>query len=407
MDYRRASRIAEWTLAAAVVLLHLAIFLWPEAGGQPQFLIQAAHDAQLLSGIVLIVGWCILGPGSPWLRGGALPVLAILWFLPWNERIMPRETTAAFQFTLAITAAAVIVLLRLLGFRMQRVDPAAGPERSAQFSLFGLLIATTLIAAAIGGLEALRPAMTQDRSPDFLFVLGELPRRPQQVREIVLAAAVALSAIGGLWVVARPGAAWFRLGGIALALPVAAVYLAYMTGEADQRTSVAVNLGLGLALVAGLTGLSVLPLRMLDFRLKRPAAAGARSVAAAPKLGQLASRGAAIAVVVALVGLLPFSKPLTRSLMGGLSPPATAFAAWIQPRDRLALQKSYRLRVVQSLRLRSIRLGFELKQPASPLPPRPLEIPSFREIDGWEYRTYSGPLMDGRSIIRSTGEDEP
>ena len=263
----------------------------------------------------------------------------------------------------------------------------------------GSLIATTLIAAAIGGLEALRPTIVQDRGQDFAAFSGEIPRTPQQVREIVLAASVALSAIGGLWVVTRPGAAWFRLGAMLLALPIVALYLAYMAAEADQRMLAAVNLGLGLALVAGLTGLTVLPLRLLDYRLKRPAAARASGVAATSLPGRLVSRGAAVAVIVALAAMLPLSKPLSRGVFARLSPPATAFAAWIKPRDRLALQKTYRLRLrsISVQRLRTIQFSGRYK-----LEPRPLEIPAFPGgrwlgIQGPIEGSTGGPLEDART----------
>ena len=133
MDYRRASRIAEAAVAALVVGLHLVIFLWPETPGKPQFLLASAHDAQLLSGVVLILAWAVLGPGKWWLRLGALPVLLLLWALPWNSRILPRQTGSSLPNLVAIMAGLAIVVTRLCGFSAERLDPAARARAGRSF----------------------------------------------------------------------------------------------------------------------------------------------------------------------------------------------------------------------------------------------------------------------------------
>ena len=338
MDYRRAAQIAEWTLAALVVGLHLVIFLWPETPGKPQFTLTAAHDAQLFSGVVLILAWAVLGPGRWWLRLAVLPVLLILWALPWNTRMIPREQ-GHLPFLLAGMATLALVLTRLCGFRMRRLDPAAGPERGAQFSLLGLLVVTTLVAAAIGGLEALRPLLGQDRGEDFAALTlwmdsiddGPASVWPIAVRRFVMAIAASLAAVGGLWVVARPGAMWFRLGAVAATVPILAAYLANVSGEASERTTIAVNLGFGLGLVTILTGVSVLPLRMFDFRLQRKSAAAKSAQALQAERSRLVTRASVLCGITAVLVMLLASGPLVRRYESNLRPPATAFAHWISP----------------------------------------------------------------------------
>jgi hypothetical protein len=383
MDYRRASQVAQWLLVALVVGLHLALFLWPETPGQPLLLLAAAHDAQLLAGVVLILAFGVLGPGKWWLRLAILPVLLVLWALPWNGRIIPREPSNNLPNLVAISAALAIVATRLFGFRVQRLDPTAGPERGAQFSLLGLLIATTLIAAAIGGLEALRPILSQDRGGrdgglEVLFrdlSARERTAAPNSifVRKFVMALAVALSGIGGLWVVMRPGAAWFRLGALAIAIPVLAVYLTRLAGITDETVTTALSLGLGFALVAAFTGLTLWPLRVLEFRLQRRPKAAASGAPLANR------RLADSAIPLAVAGLLlvagwPLMPRLERMASARLQPPSQGFAEWIEPRLRHRVYLS-RLRTIKSLRL-SLRVRPEQSRAIN--------------LGGqeWEYRAY-------------------
>lgn len=336
MDYQRASRIAEWTLAALVVGLHLVIFLWPETRGKPRFLLAAAHDAQMLAGVLLIFAWAVLGPGQWWLRLGSLPVLLALWAMPWNTRILPRPMNSSLPMVVASMAGAAIVVTRLCGFRVQKLDLTAGPERGAQFSLWGMLVVTTLVAAAVGGLEALRPTLAHGASDRNVLTVwldsaesGQPFLSAKNVRQMVMALAVALSALGGMWVVARPGAVWFRLASVAATVPVLAGYLTHLSGDVDERATVAVNLGIGLGLIAVLTGVSVLPLRIFDYRLQRKAAPVGLAKAIPADRSRLMSRAALLGWLVAFVGLAALCSPFIGRLQ--LKPPATAFAHWVSP----------------------------------------------------------------------------
>jgi hypothetical protein len=283
MDYRRASRIAEGVLVTLLIGLHAGIFLWPETRGEPNLVLATAHDAQLLSGIVLVLAWAILGPGWLLVRCAALPVLILAWLLPWNTRMLPRETTDGFQLTVAIVAAAVLVAFWLGGQRVRRSQPATGRERGAQFSLLGLILATTLIAATIGGLEALRPtlqrpgddgarlvALIEGREPPPVIIWAS----PRFIRQSVMAAGVALAALGGLWIVLRPGAIWFRLGAVIVGIPALAAYLANLSDVADDEfRTTAANIATAWSAVALTAAFTALPLRLLDYRFQRKAKA--------------------------------------------------------------------------------------------------------------------------------------
>jgi hypothetical protein len=305
MDYRRMCRWAEWGLVAAVVGLHGAVFFWREDPSRPNFVLTAAHDAQLLSASVLIVGWAALGPGRWWIRLAAAPVLIGLWFLPWNGAMQPREITAGFVGTLFCAAAVVAYGLRACGLRVAPRAATAGPDRGAQFSLLGLLVATTAIAVAIGSLEALRSTIGASRVWDVESgVVALWSRQPmdagQQARLLIMAVAVALAGQGGVWAVLRPGSIWLRGAALAALIPAAAFYLAHVAGNATGAlTTTAQSLGLGLAAVAGWCGVSVLPLRTMNFRLARVLAPAAE--AAEGRKNRLGQAAAAIAAVLAAV----------------------------------------------------------------------------------------------------------
>jgi len=369
MDLARWSRRLEWSLAAAVVVLHLAIFYWPEHVSLParvrigpDYLLSTAHDAQLYSSIVLILAWTVLGPGWIWLRAAALPLLLVAWSLPWNTRMFPRETTASFPIAVGVAATVLVVVLRCCGQRTQRMAPGAGRERGAQFSLLALLISTTLIASVIGLLEGLRPIISGN--VDQLSSLGryvldtvEDVLRPTTIRTFVEGTAVACAAIGGLWVVLRPGGIWLRLAALAIAVAGFGVYQAHLSGVGQERfAEMAINLGIGLASIALLAGVSALPLRLMDFRLQRlakakPAASRSDQAAVAPivdskrarERARLVARIAALASLLILIGGgIPLARHFHKPHSQTLQPPSQAFARWVNPRRDLILLRGVR-----------------------------------------------------------------
>ena len=97
----------------------------------------------------------------------------------------------------------------------------------------------------------------------------------------------ASAALGGVWVVLRPGTIWLRLAGLVVSLGVLGVYLPHLSGVATEEfTASAVNLSIALAAIAMHTGISVLPLRLLGYRLHRPLMAAQRVTAAPPQRGR-------------------------------------------------------------------------------------------------------------------------
>jgi len=358
MDYRRWCWWAEWGLVAAVVGLHAAIFLWPENPARPNFVVTAAHDAQLLSAIVIIIGWGVLGPGHLWIRLAAAPILIGLWFLPWNSAMQPREANDSFVGTVFLCSVVLIGGLRAVGQRVVNRSAAAGPERGAQFSLLGLLLATTAIAGGIGVLEALRPTLGSLSRSQFVDMSDLLQLTPpsarvgEQTRQLVMSASVALAAIGGLWVTLRPGGSWLRLAALVGLVPAIGVYLTHLSGTGDATFAASAgSLACGLAMVAGLTSLSVLPLRLMDFRLQRSTPIAVEAVASQPTRTRWIERMAAVFLVAAAVAAVPLTRELLRRntihdfgrtnggvmTWGALAPsgqmqtPMQAFAEWIDP----------------------------------------------------------------------------
>lgn len=367
MDYRRWCQRAESGLVAAVACLHAAIFFWQEDPSRPNFLLSTAHDAQLLSAIVLTIGWVMLGPGRLWIRLAVSPLLVYIFFLLWHRAMVPRETTVGFVVTFFCAAAVLMGGLRAAGLRIVRRSVADGPERGAQFSLFALLLATTMTAGVIGLLEALRPTLQQVRGFDgwMYSVLSPLPlsSAAEQARQVVMATAVALSALGGLWVVMRPGAIWLRLAMTSVLLLAGGLYLSHLAGAdsvfvglsgRSALFATAASLAIGLGSVAALLGLSVLPLRLMNFRWQRQLRPATQPAARAEDRARLIKRVAAILLLGAAIGIAPFARLLQRRglgaesieingrltvLWGDRSPldematPLVAFRRWIEPQE--------------------------------------------------------------------------
>ena len=339
MDLARASRITEWALAVAVGLVHIVIFCWAERADQPNFLVSSAHDAQLLAAIVLILAWAVLGPGWAWVRGGALPLLVVAWFLPWNTRMFPRETSAWFPIAVAASAATIVVALRICRLRVVSRPNSEGRERGAQFSILAMLIATTLIAAAVGVLEGLRPILSGNidqlsSAARYVFDSVEDVLRATTIRTLVLAGAVASSAVGGIWAVLRPGAIWLRLVALIVAVGVLGVYLPHLSGVGSESFSeTAVNLSVALSAIAGLAAMTVWPLRLMDYRLQRAAKPADVPSAAAvtPDRSRLRNRVAAVLGLLMAVAAIPIAQWLVRRHAESVQTPTQAFARWAEP----------------------------------------------------------------------------
>lgn len=385
MNLVRASQIAEWAVVAAVVLLQAAIFLWPEQSGEPGFLLKTSHDAQLFGAIVLILAWSVLGPGWLWVRGGALPLLVGAWFLPWNTRMIPRDTVDWFPIAIAATAVVLVIGLRLCGLRVAKSEFTRSGERGAQFSILSLLIATTLIAATVGTLEALRPILSNNidqLSPPARYVFDSVEDvlRSATIRALVAAAVVSCAAIGGIWVVLRPGAIWLRLAALVVSLGVLGVYLPHLSGVGSEDFAAsAVNLSVALAAIASLTGITALPLRLLDYRLQRRSVALQRVTgnsdlksAKAAERSRIVRNLAALAGVLTLTAGFSFGDRVSQP-RNTLQHPTQALARWAAPRtvvlNRIVFRPGEildtRRTAVLTRRLKTSRL-YELIEPAAP-----------------------------------------
>lgn len=345
MDYARWVRRLEWAVAAAVVGLHLVIFLWPENVSRPNLLLTSVHDAQHLSGIVLVVAWSILGPGRLWIRLAALPALIVLWFLKWNTRMVPRDVRDEFLHYMLLTAAIVAVAIRLCGLRIARLPTARAAERGSQFSLLALLVSTTLIASLVGVLEWLRPALVADQGASLfanvidnwqfrrIATTPEPPLNPLLARHLVMASAVVATALGGLWIVLRPGAIWLRLAAMAAAITTLGVYLTHLEGTGgDEFVPSAINLGIGLGQIAGMVGITALPLRLMGYRLQRQPRSVAVTTSPVTERQRVIGRAAALTGFLLLIAGSILCTRIAESRYGArASPPMKAFADWMEP----------------------------------------------------------------------------
>jgi hypothetical protein len=265
MDYRRYSRWAEWGVAAVVAILHLLICLWP---GPPTVenvsLFELLKDPQWIAAIPLLLAWALLGPGRPLLRGVAVPILAGLFF--WATSQAPALGDVGSLFVLTLFGSSLCLLLGLvaLGLRVRN----AGENRSrqpAQFSLRGLVLATTAIAAVIGLLEALRPTLNEIIPLD-----RGAARVAMEVRQLVLGTVVAMVAVGSLWVMLQSGAMWLHALIVAVSVLSASLYLTHLTGGAtSDLTASAWRLGMAISAIGLICGVSALPLRLMGYRLQR------------------------------------------------------------------------------------------------------------------------------------------
>jgi hypothetical protein len=275
MNYRRLSQGTEWAVLAAVLVLHCLIFA-PLRSSSDAFWLHVAAEAQPLAAIVLVSAWGVLGPGWRWCRGIAICLLLLLVIgTPSNDGLgpfVPAPVPVTLPFAVVIAAFLVVGSMRLSGQRATRIRTGR-QEGPPQFSIRSLLVTTTLIGAAIACLEMLRPT--------FLVISPEMgndgfarwlrENQATTVRQCVLSAAVAACSVAALAVVLRPGIAWLRLAILALAIPTICVYLTHLVGETTDSFALrAVELTAALAGPAVLVAITVLPLRLMGYRLMRP-----------------------------------------------------------------------------------------------------------------------------------------
>jgi hypothetical protein len=287
MNYHRLSQGAEWAVLAAVIGLHALVQV--QSQEQPAAAwVQIAGDAQALVAIILFVAWVMLGPGPLWVRTmvATLPGFGLI-FLVWHVFIF---NFLPLQGTVALIAPVVFAAVRSFGPRVSHF-PLGHPDPRPQFSIRGLLVTTTLVAATIGGLEMLGPRFLAVSSPPYSdlqewllepgsrhgvwqFAARRIPSA-STVRQIVLTLAIVGSALGGLATVLRPGLVWLRLAILAITLPTLAAYLTHLAESSSEAfVQNTANLAVSFAAVAALTAISVLPLRLMGYRLCIAATSG-------------------------------------------------------------------------------------------------------------------------------------
>ncbi len=267
---------AEWTLLACSVLLVLAVHLGGHlAPGWVHSYVPLAEETwQLLpmAQIVLLAAWLVCGIGPLWLRVGLGPVLVAWWAVTWGDSL-PSHTTPQWLLLSGLAAALLCIAARCAGFRLAAERSLATEAKHPQFSIRGLLLLTTLIAALLGILELLRPSLGQNASVSTLYEQVVAARLKENtaaeflagvsLRSVVLAAALAVAPLVSLACVLRPGRMWLRLLVAAALVPLLGIYLANLTGD-DLGTGI--SLAVSLTVLAAIAGISAWPLRLLGVR---------------------------------------------------------------------------------------------------------------------------------------------
>jgi hypothetical protein len=327
MNYRRWAQVAEWSLLAVMLLVHVAL-LWgrqrwlAESFGQLGIVLA---DAVPFAQAGLFAFWAAAGPGRFWLRLLCTVPLAApsayWWWGDWDYG------TDNFVLRLLGGAALLVgtfgVALVCFGLRLRRSDRPDDVSGS-QFSIRTLFIATTLIAIAIGAAETLRPHLSIDYG-NFWTGTSNWSRLGLVVAEVGSISVVAL------WAMLRPGAVWLRLVALAIVAPVTGWYVSSLMSSpwTESITWVAWN-----TMIVLVIGGSLVPIRLLNYRLCRRAAVVViqTKTDAVPTVNSM--RKSVAAIVVFLIGLASCFglAPLVRqSPLPQTRRPTNTMAEWVYP----------------------------------------------------------------------------
>jgi hypothetical protein len=305
LPYRRLAQAAEWSLLATVVLLHAAGWLWFDRLANAGPLGALLADSLPLASLILLTLWLVLGPGYAWVRGGWAASLAACAL--WSATTREAYSWEHIDVLLAGVCGATFVGTaagRLGGLRVCDGSHVAGQSRGATFSIRSLLAITTAIAILMGGMQAARPWLRQQSgaSDDAIEFIVQQDSAIRSIRttitlehtifrfpasaawNVVEARLLAAQREGNLRLgfaclfstaasllaaaaVLRPGAPWLRIAGLAILIPAAGWYIGNLTETGAEST---LTLTLWAATTVALVAGSLVPLRLMGYRLVRP-----------------------------------------------------------------------------------------------------------------------------------------
>jgi len=289
VSVRQLVQAAEWSLLGIVVLLHAASWVWLDklANAGPLAVLWA--DSIPLATVILAAAWIGLGPGTLWLRGPAFALL-LLWAIEFSRYWGPTNLTLTDR-QMAYSACSMLVVaigLRAWGLKVIQLGHDHAHDGNMTFSVRLLFAITTAIAVAIGGLEGLRPWLNSEPAEiqisthnDRQFVVAGAASTPWrvveaqlksaqkkgQLRVVLACASLTTTSLLAVVTVLLPGAIWLRATGLAMLVPAFGWYLGHLT-DADSESTATLTCWI-LAVVALVAG-SLIPLRLMGYRLARP-----------------------------------------------------------------------------------------------------------------------------------------
>jgi hypothetical protein len=258
--------------------LHLGVIIGGPWLGNAGLVGSALVDVAPFCQLMLMLAWVALGPGPLVARIGGLPVLLAVgsacWYWMWGWGPLSGTNVSNYAVLVRVGAVAAVGFLatRICGVRVA-LSGRDSSSASVQFSLRSLLVLTTVIGAVIGLLEWLRPALSDTlelpSDASYAVVVETLGSR-QDLRLVVGAIAVTMAGLAGIWAALRPGTPWLRVVIVCVGAAAVGAYETHLDGGADNDFfAMAASVAAALGSLALLIGVSVMPLRLLGYRLAR------------------------------------------------------------------------------------------------------------------------------------------
>ncbi|MCI0359888.1 MAG: hypothetical protein L0211_15535 [Planctomycetaceae bacterium] len=267
VPYRRLAQVAEWSLLAIVVLLHVAGWVWREAIANAGPLAAIVADSLPLASALLLALWLALGPGTPWLRGGAAALLVAIVISATDFRTYYRWVPGDWLLGLAPLATfACAGLMRACGLKVLNCQFERERPGGATFTVRSLLVITTAIAVVIGGLESFRPWLHSSTRPAISNAELDAILGPNNLRIALMCVVFTAISLLTCASVLRAGTIWLRLAGLALLILAAGWYIGHLT-DTDSESTLTLTLWAGTTVA--ILAASLLPLRLMGYRLHR------------------------------------------------------------------------------------------------------------------------------------------